>query len=110
MPRCRPKPETQDGGCQTGSSCISRSLLDGVEIPKQDTTIFGLAAAILCFRSRSMSEGVGESDDLVDPENLCVGFEISTLSSIERVLQLIPVWWHVIQRFRCRSMSKGVDQ
>jgi hypothetical protein len=58
-----------------------------------------------------MLEGVGgESDDLVDPENLCIGFGISTLSSIEREIQLLPVWRPAIQRFRCRSMSKGVGQ
>jgi hypothetical protein len=92
MFRHRPRPETQDGGCQTGSSCISRSILDSVEIPKRDTTTSGLAAAILCFQSRSMSEGVGgESDDLVDSENLSVGFGISMISSIERVLQLLSV-------------------
>jgi hypothetical protein len=54
-----------------------------------------------------MSEGVGvESDDLADPENLCVSFGISTLSSIERVLQLLPVWRPVIQHFRCRPCRK----
>jgi hypothetical protein len=78
MFRHRPRSETQANGYQTGSSCISRSILDiYVEILKRDTTTSSLTAAILCFRSRSMSEGVGgESNDLVDPENLCIGFEI----------------------------------
>jgi hypothetical protein len=56
-----------------------------------------------------MSEGVGgESDDLADPENLCVGFGISTLSSIEREIQLLLVWRPANQRFRCRSMAEEV--
>jgi hypothetical protein len=55
-----------------------------------------------------MSEDVGgQCADLVDPENLGVGFGISTLSSIEREIQLLPVWRRAILRFRCWSMSKG---
>ena len=44
---------------------------------------------------------------MVDPENLGVGFGISTLSSIEREIQLLPVWRRAILRYRCWSMSKG---
>jgi hypothetical protein len=55
-----------------------------------------------------MSEDVGgQCADLVDPENLGVGFGISTLSSIEREIQLLPVWRRAILRYRCWSMSKG---
>jgi hypothetical protein len=55
-----------------------------------------------------MSEDVGgQCTDLVDPENLGVGFGISTLSSIERKIQLLPVWRRDSLRFRCWSKSKG---
>jgi hypothetical protein len=55
-----------------------------------------------------MSEDVGgQCADLVDPENLGVGFGISTLSSIKREIQLLPVWRLAILRYRCWSMSKG---
>jgi hypothetical protein len=61
--------------CQAGGNCISRSILDSIEIPKRDKTTSGLAATILCFRSWLMLEGVrDESDDLVDLEYLCIGF------------------------------------
>jgi hypothetical protein len=90
-------------------TCIGLWNFDAIEYRTRDTTTSGLAAAILCFRCRSMSEGVGdESDDLVDPENLCVGFGISTLSSIEREIQLLPVWRPAISVSgvgRCRKES-----
>jgi hypothetical protein len=57
-------------------------------------TICDVAAVIiLCFCCRSMSIGVGDkSDDLAGLKNLHVGFGISTLSSIEHEIQLLPVW------------------
>jgi hypothetical protein len=48
----------------------------------------------------------GQCADLVDPENLGAGFGISTLSIIEREIQLLQVWRRAILRFRCLSMSK----
>jgi hypothetical protein len=40
-----------------------------------------------------MSEEIGdESNDFTDLENPRIGFEISTLSSIERQIQLLPIW------------------
>jgi hypothetical protein len=55
-----------------------------------------------------MSEDVGDQcADLVDPENLGVGFGISTLSIIEWEIHVLPVWWCAILRFRCWSKSKG---
>jgi hypothetical protein len=93
MSRLRPIPETQNGGRQTGSSCISRSILDSVEIPKP---------------THRFSGSTKSSDSPLTPSNIdrdrkhtmaaarlevvlsCFG--ISTLSSIEREIQLPPVW------------------
>jgi hypothetical protein len=57
-----------------------------------------------------MLEDVGDQCvDLVEPENLGVSlsFGISTSSSIEREIQLLPVWRRAILLYRCWSMSKG---
>ncbi|HSN22679.1 MAG TPA: hypothetical protein VLS45_00695 [Methylomicrobium sp.] len=52
-----------------------------------------MAAAILRFRCRTMSAGVGgESIEIVDPENLVVAVGISILSVMEQEIQLLPVW------------------
>jgi hypothetical protein len=49
----------------------------------------------------------GQYANLVDPENLGVGFGNSTLSVLEREIQLLPVWWRAILRLKCWSMSTG---
>ncbi|HSN22682.1 MAG TPA: hypothetical protein VLS45_00710 [Methylomicrobium sp.] len=70
--------------------------------------VSGLAAAILRFRCRTMSAGVGgESTEMVDPKNLVVAVEISILSVTEQDIQLLPVWrppFCVSGVGRCRRM------
>jgi hypothetical protein len=67
---------------------------DVSEYRTRDTTIYGLyyyfrsGSRHLVFPVSVGSEVVGEgSDGLVDPDNVCVGFEISTLSSFARELR-----------------------
>jgi hypothetical protein len=84
MSRHQPTPETQNGGSRAGSSCISSSILNRVEI---------LAFPV------SVDVG-GKCADLIDPGNLGVGFGISTLSSIEREIQLPGLLRAVAPRYR----------
>jgi hypothetical protein len=94
-------------GRQTGRSCNTRSILDSVEIPKP----------IHRFSGSTMSSDSSVTPSDIDqdrkhkmaaaarPEVVVSCFGISTLSGIEREIQLLPVWRPVNQRFRCRSMS-----
>jgi hypothetical protein len=76
----------------------------------RDTSTSGLAAAIFRFRCRTMSAGVGlEFIGLADIENLEIAFRISFLSTIEREIQVLPVWRppsFVSGVGRCRDVIK----
>jgi hypothetical protein len=78
----------------------------------RDTSTSGLAAAMLRFRCRTMSAGVGlEFIGLADIENIEITFRISFLSTIEREIQVLPVWrppFCVSGLLRSRTMSAGV--
>jgi hypothetical protein len=80
-------------GRQTGSSCNTRSILDSVEIPKPIHRYSG--------STKSSDSSPTPSDIDRDrkhkmaaarPEVVVSRFGISTLSSIEREIQLLPVW------------------
>jgi hypothetical protein len=75
-------------------TCIGLWNFDVSEYRTRETTIYGLynyfrsGSRHLVFLVSVGSEVVGEgSDGLVDAENVCVGFEISTLSSFLRELR-----------------------
>jgi hypothetical protein len=93
-------------GRQTGRSCITRSILDSVEIPKPSHRFSGSTMSSDSSVTPSTSTKTGNKmAAAARPEVAVSCFEISTLSGIEREIQLLPVWRPVNQRFRCRSMS-----